>query len=126
MEKQMKIAIIGGGTRCKAFLEMFDARRFPKLGAEIVAVADPDMEAPGIRLAREKKIYVTRDYKDFYKIRNLDLVIELTGKADLLEDFLKNKPPRVRVLEAAISRIFGDVLRLREEYQFTKRQDQSG
>ena len=118
----MKIAIIGGGTRCKAFLEMFDARRFPKLGAEIVAVADPDLEAPGIRLAREKKIYVTLDYKDFYKIKNLDLVIELTGKADLLEDFLKNKPPRVRVLEAAISRIFGDVLRLREEYQFTKRQ----
>ncbi len=121
MEKQMKIAIIGGGTRCKAFLEMFDARRFPKLGAEIVAVADPDLEAPGIRLAREKKIYVTLDYKDFYKIKNLDLVIELTGKADLLEDFLKNKPSRVRVLEAAISRIFGDVLRLREEHQFTKR-----
>src|SRR5208283_1886003 len=121
MEKQMKIAIIGGGKRCKAFLEMFDARRFPKLGAEIVAVADPNLEAPGICLAREKKISITRDYKDFYKIKNLDLVIELTGKADLLEDFLKNKPARVRVLEAAISRIFGDVLRLREEYQFTKR-----
>jgi signal transduction histidine kinase len=121
MEKQMKIAIIGGGKRCKAFLEMFDARRFPDLGAEIVAVADLNHDAPGICLAREKKIYITRDYKDFYKIKNLDLVIELTGKADLLEDFLKNKPARVRVLEAAISRIFGDVLRLREEYQFTKR-----
>ena len=117
----MKIAIIGGGKRCKAFLEMFDARRFPDLGAEIVAVADLNHDAPGICLAREKKIYITRDYKDFYKIKNLDLVIELTGKADLLEDFLKNKPARVRVLEAAISRIFGDVLRLREEYQFTKR-----
>ncbi len=121
MEKQMKIAIIGGGKRCKAFLEMFDARRFPNLGAEIVAVADLNHDAPGICLAREKKIYITRDYKDFYKIKNLDLVIELTDKADLLEDFLKNKPPRVRVLEAAISRILGDVLQLREEYQFTKR-----
>ncbi|MGO8945920.1 MAG: PAS domain-containing protein, partial [Syntrophobacteraceae bacterium] len=117
----MKIAIIGGGKRCKAFLEMFDARRFPNLGAEIVAVADLNHDAPGICLAREKKIYITRDYKDFYKIKNLDLVIELTDKADLLEDFLKNKPPRVRVLEAAISRILGDVLQLREEYQFTKR-----
>lgn len=121
MEKQMKIAIIGGGRRCKAFLEMFDARRFPKLGAEIVAVADLNPDAPGIQLARRKNIHITRDYKDFYKIRNLDLVIELTGKADLLEDFLKNKPPRVRVLESAISRIFGDVLRLREEYRFTER-----
>ena len=80
------------------------------------------MEAPGSLLAREKGIPVTRNYKDFYKINNLDLVIELTGKADLLEDFIKHKPPRVRVLEAAISRIFADVLRLGEEYQFTKRQ----
>ncbi len=122
MKKQIRIGIIGGGNRCKAFLEMFDARRFPKLAAQIVAVADPDLDAPGIRLAREKDIFVTRNYKDFYKIKSLDLVIELTGEAELLEDFLKHKPARVRVLEAAISRIFGDVLRLSEEYQFTRRQ----
>ncbi|MDR3556202.1 MAG: ATP-binding protein [Syntrophobacteraceae bacterium] len=120
MEKPMKIAIIGGGKRCRAFLEMFDALRFPKLGAEIVAVADPDPEAPGMRLAREKKILVTTDYEDFYEINNLDLVIELTGKADLLEDFLRHKPARVRVLESALSRIFGDVLCLSEENQFAK------
>ena len=122
MERQMKIAIIGGGRRCRAFLEMFDARRFPRLGAEIVAVADPDPEAPGIRLAREKKILVTTDYEDFYKIKDLDLVIELTGKADVLEDFQRRKPPRVRVLESAISRIFAEVLSLSEECQFTTRQ----
>lgn len=120
MEKAMKIGIIGGGKRCRAFLEMFDAMRFPQLGAEIVAVADPDLEAPGIRLARERNIFVTTDYEDLYEIRNLDLVIELTGKEDLLEDFLRHKPARVRVLESAISRIFGDVLRLSEEYQFAK------
>ncbi len=118
----MKIGIIGGSKRCRAFLEMFDALRFPKLGAEIVAVADPDLEAPGIRLAREKKIFVTTDYEDFYKIKDLDLVIELTGKAELLEDFLRRKPASVRVLESAISRIFGDVLCLSEEYQFAERQ----
>jgi len=122
MEKQMRIGIIGGGKRCKAFLEMFDARRFPKLAAQIVAVADLDLDAPGIRLAREKDIFVTRNYKDFYKIKSLDLVIELTGEAELLEDFLKHKPARVRVLESAISRIFGDVLRLSAEYQLTRRQ----
>ena len=121
MEQPMKIAIIGGGNRCRAFLEMFDARRFPKLGAEIVAVADPDLEAPGIRHAREKKIFVTTDYKDFYRIGDLDLVIELTGKADLLEDFQRHKPAGMRVLESAISRIFGDVLSLSQEHQFAKR-----
>ncbi|MGC9963926.1 MAG: ATP-binding protein [Syntrophobacteraceae bacterium] len=121
MEKVMKIAIIGGGKRCRTFLEMFDARRFPKLRAEIVAVADPNPDAVGIRLAREKNIYTTGDYKDFFAIKSLDLVIELTGKEELLDDFLRNKPAKMRVLEAAISRIFGDVLRMREEYLFTKR-----
>lgn len=119
---KMKIAIIGGGKRCRAFLEMFDARRFPNLGAEIVAVADPNPEAAGIRLAREKNIFTTVDYKDFYGIKDLDLVIELTGQEELLEDFLRNNPARVRVLEAAISRLFGDILRLREEFLFTRRQ----
>lgn len=122
MEKQMKIAIIGGGKRCRAFLEMFDGRRFPKLRAEIVAVADLNPDAVGIRLAREKNIPTTSDYKAFYNIKNLDLVIELTGREELLEDFLRNKPSRVRVLESAISRLFGDILRLREEYLFTQRQ----
>lgn len=121
MEKTMKIAIIGGGRRCKAFLEMFDARRFPKLQAEVVAVADPNPEAAGIRLAREKQIHITSDYKSFYAIEDLDLVIELTGNEELLEDFLRNKPANVRVLESAISRIFGDVLRLREENLFIRR-----
>jgi len=122
MEKRMKIAIIGGGKRCKAFLEMLDGRRFPKLRAEIVAVADPNPDAVGIRLARDKGIFTTGDCKDFYYISNLDLVIELTGKEELLGDFLRNKPARVRVLEATISRLFGDILRLREECVFTRNQ----
>ncbi|MFZ2448029.1 MAG: ATP-binding protein [Syntrophobacteraceae bacterium] len=122
MDKEMKIAIIGGGRRCKAFLEMFDGKRFPRLHAKIVAVADPNPDAAGIRIARERNIYTTPDYKNFYSIKDLDLVIELTGKEELLVDFLRNKPARVRVLEATISRLFGDVLRMREEFLFTRRQ----
>ena len=115
MERPMKIAIIGGGTRCKAFLEMLDARRFPHLRAEIVAVADPNDRAAGIVLAQQRGIFTTRDYRNFHQIEDLDLVIELTGQEKLLDEFLKRHPTKVRVLEAAISRLFGDLLRYREE-----------
>jgi two-component system, NtrC family, sensor kinase len=118
----MRIAIIGGGKRCKAFLEMLDARRFPHLRAQIVAVADPDEQASGMVLAKKKSIYTTRDYRDFYRIPDLDVVIELTGKEELLEDFLKHKPANVRVLEAALSRLFGDMIRFREEFLFRERE----
>jgi PAS domain S-box-containing protein len=122
MEKPMRIAIIGGGKRCRAFLEMLDAKRFPRLRAQIVAVADPDEQAAGIRLACEKGIYTTGDYRDFYRIRDLDLVIELTGNEEHLQDFLRHYPAKVRVLEATISRLFGDIIRFREEYLFREQQ----
>lgn len=101
---------------------MLDARRFPRLGAQIVAVADPNDEAVGVKLAKEKGIYTTRDYHDFFGIKDLDLVIELTGNEVLLEDFLKRKPARLKVLESAISRLFSDVIRFREQYMLEKRQ----
>ena len=91
-------------------------------GPKLSRLPTPIPMRSGIRLAREKEIYTTGDYKEFYNISNLDLVIELTGKEELLGDFLRNKPAKVRVLEATISRLFGDILRLREECVFTRNQ----
>jgi two-component system, NtrC family, sensor kinase len=121
-DREMRIAIIGGGRRCRSFLEMLDAELCPQLRARIVAVADLNENAEGIRLARERGIFTTGDYRDFYAIPDLDLVIELTGNEELLKDFMKNNPARVRVLESAISRLFGDILRLRAQYLFRTRQ----
>ncbi len=121
-DKLMRIAVIGGGRRCRTLIEMLDAKRFPRLKAQIVAVADPDENAVGIGLARERGIFTTTDYRDFFRIPGLDLVIELTGQEELLEDFLQHNPAKVQILEATISRLFSDVIRLREEYLFRERQ----
>jgi two-component system NtrC family sensor kinase len=120
-KKMMNIAVIGGGNRCAAFLKMLDAMRFPNLEAQIVAVADLMEDATGMRIAREKGIFTTRDYNDFFKIEDIDLVIELTGDESLLLDFLKHKPKDMRVLEAAISRLFSDMIRFQEEYHLGQR-----
>ena len=122
MEAPMRIGIIGGGKRCEAFLEMLGTMRFPRLKAQIVAVADPNDHAVGIRHAREMGIYTTTDFRDFHRIENLDLVINLTGREELLEDFLTHYPAKVRVLESAISRMFADILRYRGEYICRERQ----
>ncbi len=121
-DKIMKIAVIGGGKRCEGFLKMLDSMRFPRLKAQIVAVADLNPDAAGMQLARRKGIITTNDFLDFFKIPDLDLVIELTGNEELLEDFLRLKPPHVRVLEATISRLFSDTIRFMEEYLFDKHQ----
>jgi PAS domain S-box-containing protein len=111
------IAIIGGGTRCRALLEMFAAERFKHLNGRIVAVADINPKAPGFVLAQEQNIYTTTDYRDLPHLDNLDLIIELTGKEELLKDLIKNKPAQVQVLDYAISRLISDMVTFRSEFE---------
>jgi two-component system, NtrC family, sensor kinase len=113
----LNIGVIGGGTRCKALIEMFAADRLKRLNGQIVAVADINPQAPGLLFAKENGIYTTSDYHDFLNMENLDAVIELTGKEELLTDVLKHKRPDVRVYDYAISRLMSDIVTLRGEYQ---------
>ena len=115
------IAIIGGGTRCRALLEMLAAERFKHLKAKIVAVADINPEAPGLLLAKEQGIYTTTDYHDLSKLDNLDLIIELTGKEELLREVIKNKPPQAQVLDYTISRLISDMVTFKGEYKARER-----
>ncbi len=118
----MRIAIIGGGRRCRSLLEMIDAERFPWLNAEIVGVADPNDQAVGIQLAREKKIFTTSDPAELYKIPDLDLVIDLTGRGELLKESTDKNHSKVKVLGVTISRLFSDLIQLQEERLFRERQ----
>ncbi len=115
--KGVNIAIIGGGTRCRALLEMLAAERFEHLEAKILAVADINPEAPGFLLAKEQDIYTTTDYRDLPHLDNLDLIIELTGKEELLDDLIRNKPPQVQVLDYAISRLIADIITFSDEFE---------
>lgn len=114
------IAIIGGGTRCQNLLEMLDHDRFKHLKARIVAVVDINPEAPGFLLAKEQGIYTTTDYRDLPDLKNLDLIIELTGKEELLIELIRNKPPQVQVLDYTISRLIADMVNFKGEYKARK------
>ena len=116
-QERLNIGVIGGGTRCKALIEMFAADRFKRLNGQIVAVADINPQAPGLLFAKEKGIYTTSDYHDFLHMENLDAVIELTGKEELLTDVLRHKRADVRVYDYAISRLMSDMVTFRGEYQ---------
>jgi two-component system NtrC family sensor kinase len=119
--KGPNIAIIGGGTRCYDLLEMFAHDRFKHLKAKIVAVADVNPEAPGFVLAKEQGIYTTTDYRDLPTLENLDLIIELTGKEELLKDLIRNKPPQAQVLDYTISRVISDMVSFKGEYKAQER-----
>lgn len=121
--RPLRIGIIGGGRRCEALLEMLDAGRLSNFDAKVVAVADPNMDAVGIRMAQKRGIYTTRDYKDFNNIKGLDFVIDLSDqKSSVLDDFRKDALPEVRTLETAFSGLLHDLIRFRNEHLLEKRQ----
>lgn len=121
-EKVLRLAIIGGGKRCEQILNLLEADKLRHLKAEVVAVADINPSAPGFRKAQEKGIFTTDNYIDFFSIPDLDLVIELTGNENLLQDLIQHKPPHLRVLDLAMSRICEDMIHFQTELQYRERQ----
>ncbi len=102
----MNIAVVGGGTRCRTLLDSIEKHTFRELHPKVVAVADPNENAPGLVKARGKGLFVTGDYNDFFKRDDIDLIIELTGKEDVYNDILLKKKETVRAINHRTATLF--------------------
>lgn len=116
----MNIAVVGGGTRCRLLLEMIEKNVFHELGPVMVAVADIRDNAPGMIKAREKGIFVTNDYNDFFERDDIDLIIELTGNGETFNDILLKKKKNVRAINHRTAQLFWDVSRFSGLQEQTK------
>lgn len=121
-DRLVRIGVIGGGRRCRMLLEMLEAGSLAHLHGQVVAVADPNADAEGVCLARARGIFTTPDHRELGKMKELDLIVELADNEALLEDLGDVRPPASRNLEAMLSRLVGDLIRLREEYLFEQGQ----
>jgi two-component system sensor histidine kinase DegS len=80
------VAIIGAGRGGKALMEIFADDPL----VQIVGVAEVDPEAPGLSLAEQLRIPVTRDYRQLLAMERVDLIIDVSGNAEVwqfLQDF---------------------------------------
>jgi two-component system NtrC family sensor kinase len=102
----MNIAIVGGGTRCRTLLDSIEKHTFREMHPRVVAVADPNEQAPGLVKAKEKGLFVTGDYNDFFERDDIDLIIELTGKQDVYNDILLKKKETVRAINHKTATLF--------------------
>ena len=113
--KGLKVAIVGGSTGCKAIMDMIFAETLRQLHMEIIAVADINSETPGYLYAQENGIYTTMDYRDLYKLKDLNMILELTGRDDVANEISRNKPEHIRLMDHVAARIFWDVFEIEEE-----------
>ncbi|MFZ5570200.1 MAG: ATP-binding protein [Thermodesulfobacteriota bacterium] len=112
----INIALVGGGSFCGEFLKKstLDYRR--EISARIVAVSDPDENAPGILLAGELGIKTETDYTTFYDpAYRIDLIILMTPDPEILEDILANKPGNIRLLSFQTFEILWTAIGLEEK-----------
>ena len=101
----INLAIVGGGRACKYFLNLLHIESFTYLKINIVGVCDINPEAEGLVLAKELGIYTTGNFQDIFELKNLDSIIELTGKKDVLLEIIRLRPTGVGVLEHNIGRL---------------------
>ena len=113
--KPINVAIVGGGPGCKAITDMIFAERLSQLRMRLIGVACRNPEAVGYRYAQERGVYTTKDYRDLFKLKDLNMIIELTGREHVANEILENKPEHIRLLDHVAARLFWDVFQIEEE-----------
>ena len=119
------IALVGGGELCKEILEKTTSV-YEQEGvyAPILAVADPDPDSPGIKLADELGLLTFRNCRQLYDRRySIHLIIMLTPKQEIFEEVLRTRPPRIRLLSYNVFKIFWKAIGL-EERKLRERTDE--
>ncbi|MFC1829240.1 ATP-binding protein [Thermodesulfobacteriota bacterium] len=105
----MNIAVVGGGVLCRKLMDLIEAHTFRQLSPKIVAVADPDENSPGMLRAKEKGLFTTKDYNDFFVRDDIDLIMELTRDYDIYHDILLKKKKTVRAIDHRTSHLFWEI-----------------
>ena len=108
----MKTALIGGGRGCLAVLELFVQGRLDILDMEIISVVDVDLDAPGSRFAAEQGWPTLTSIEQALALPGLELVIELTGADEVLDQIYSHLPARVRVMDHVMASVFWDLEKL--------------
>jgi len=116
------IALVGGGEFCREILEKTTSvYEQEEIYAPILAVADPDPESPGMKLADELGLLTFTNCRDLYDPRySIHLIIFLTPEQEIFEEILRTRPPRIRLLSYHVFKIFWKAI-VQEERKLRER-----
>ena len=108
----LNIAIVGGGDLCIELLEKTTLDwENEKIRARILAVSDPDPEAPAMMLARKLGLNTMTDYHDLYHPEfDIQLIIILDSNDPILTDILNTRPQNIRILSRDVFTLFWEAI----------------
>ncbi|MDY7034615.1 MAG: ATP-binding protein [Thermodesulfobacteriota bacterium] len=121
----INIALVGGGTYCKEFLEK-STIEYSKGGVNVrfLAVAEDNPLSPGVILAKQLGLTTVKDYHELYNpVYDIHLIIIMTPEENILQDILESRPPHIRILSYHVFEVFWKAIRL-EEYKLRLRNEE--
>lgn len=102
---RLNLAIVGGGKTCEFVLQLLQGGSFPYLDIHILGVCDINDKAEGMKLARKMGLYTTHDFREFFEMKDLNGILELTNSREVLLDLIRMRPKGIGVLEHNIGRL---------------------
>ncbi|MBN2124424.1 MAG: PAS domain-containing protein [Deltaproteobacteria bacterium] len=103
---ELKVAIVGGGKAARYFLDLVQQNPFQSLSLRVLGLCDVNPDAEGFRRAMELGITTTTDFRDLFRIQDLDALVELTDDREVLLQLIRQRPSGIGVLDHNILRLF--------------------
>jgi two-component system, cell cycle sensor histidine kinase and response regulator CckA len=107
---RVTIGVVGGGQGGSALLDLL--LDWP--AARVAVVIDSRQDAPALAHARALGIPTKAHHLEVFS-HPVDLVLEVTGQPEVLNDLLRTRPPGVEVIGAGSLRFFWDLLQDRRQ-----------
>jgi len=104
-----RVAIIGAGHGGTALMEIFAEDPL----VTVVGVAEIRPLTRGIRLAKKLGIPVVRRYQDFLKMKDVDLVIDVTGNLEVEHELLEVQIPHLAIVGGASAKFMWQLIEAR-------------
>ncbi|MFO7819029.1 MAG: methyl-accepting chemotaxis protein [Halanaerobacter sp.] len=100
MAEEIKyVGIVGGGEIGTKLLQMFLQMKT----VEVEYMVDLDPEADGMQLARENNIAAKNELNPVLQDSSLDIILEVTGSQQVLEEIKENKRSSIDVISGKTS-----------------------
>ncbi len=104
-----RVAIIGGGHGGTALMEIFAEDPLVR----VVGLSEIRPNTMGVRLAKKLGIPVIRRYQDLLKLKDVDLVIDVTGNPEVEKTLLKAHAPHLALVGGASAKFMWQLIEAR-------------
>ncbi|WLR49718.1 sigma 54-interacting transcriptional regulator [Bacillus tianshenii] len=103
------VLIVGAGKGGTAILKMFNQTN----ATNVVAIADINMEAPGMKLAKQLNIQTGGDWKELLH-DEVDVIVEATGDEHVFKSLVKHRGNNMVVIPGSVAYITAQLMEEKE------------